>query len=57
MGIYSVSEGKLFVSGGVFLSEEVGYSEIVVSGLQECLELVSCIVSGSTLRANMFFVS
>jgi hypothetical protein len=57
MGIYTVAEGKLFVSGGVFLSEEVGYSEIVVSGLQECLELVSYIVSVSTLRANRFLVS
>jgi hypothetical protein len=57
MGIYTVAEGKLFVSRGVFLSEEVGYSEIIVSGLQECLELVSYIMSRSTLRANMFFVS
>ena len=57
MGIYAVAEGKLFVSGGVFLSEEVGYSEIVVSGLQKRLELVSYIVSSSTLRANMFFAS
>jgi hypothetical protein len=57
MGIYAVAEGKLFVSGGVFLSEEVGYSEIIVSGLQERLELVSCIVLGSTLSANIFLVS
>ena len=56
MGIYTVAEGKLFVSGCVFLSEEVGYSEIVVSGLQERLELVSCRMSGSTLRANKFLV-
>jgi len=57
MGIYTVAEGKLFVSGCVFLSEEVGYSEIVVSSLQERLELVSCIVSVSTLSANKFLVS
>ena len=57
MRIYAVAESKLFISGGVFLSEEVGYSEVIVSGLQERLGLVSYTVFVSTLRANRFFVS
>ena len=56
MRIYAIAESELFVSGGVFLSEEVRYSEIIVSGLQERLVLVSYIVSGCTLRANKFLV-
>jgi len=41
MGIYPVPERKLFISGGVFLSEKVGYSKVIVSCLQECLALVA----------------